>query len=224
MAMIKITNLNKSYGEKIVYHNFNLDIEDNKVLVILGKSGCGKTTLLNVLAKLTECEGQIDGVGDSVSMVFQKDYLVPNLTVEQNLKLVNKSADVLSALNMVEMAECAKLYPKSLSGGMARRVAIIRALIFNSTLLLMDEPTNSLDVGLKNKVYSTLLQLKKEYEKTVVIVTHDIDEALSLADRVVVIDDGQIDYDYTFNSSIYQRDITDTECSQIRKDLLNRLQ
>ncbi|MBR2385483.1 MAG: ABC transporter ATP-binding protein, partial [Clostridia bacterium] len=171
MAMIKIRNLNKRYGEKVVYENFNLDIEKDKVLVILGKSGCGKTTLLNVLAKLTEYDGQIEGVDDSVSMVFQKDYLVPNLTVEQNLKLVNKNADVLSALEMVEMTECAKLYPKSLSGGMARRVAIIRAIIFKSTLLVMDEPTNSLDVGLKNKIYSTLKQLKKEYKKTVVIVT-----------------------------------------------------
>ena len=220
MAMIKIRNLNKRYGEKVVYENFNLDIEKDKVLVILGKSGCGKTTLLNVLAKLTEYDGQIEGVDDSVSMVFQKDYLVPNLTVEQNLKLVNKNADVLSALEMVEMTECAKLYPKSLSGGMARRVAIIRAIIFKSTLLVMDEPTNSLDVGLKNKIYSTLKQLKKEYKKTVVIVTHDVDEALSLADRVIVLGDGQIDYDYSFRSSIYQRDITDEECNLVRKDLL----
>ena len=223
MAMIKIRNLNKRYGEKVVYENFNLDIEKDKVLVILGKSGCGKTTLLNVLAKLTEYDGQIEGVDDSVSMVFQKDYLVPNLTVEQNLKLVNKNADVLSALEMVEMTECAKLYPKSLSGGMARRVAIIRAIIFKSTLLVMDEPTNSLDVGLKNKIYSTLKQLKKEYKKTVVIVTHDLDEALSLADRVIVLGDGQIDYDYSFRSSIYQRDITDEECNLVRKDLLKRL-
>lgn len=223
MAMIKIRNLNKRYGEKVVYENFNLDIEKDKVLVILGKSGCGKTTLLNVLAKLTEYDGQIEGVDDSVSMVFQKDYLVPNLTVEQNLKLVNKNADVLSALEMVEMTECAKLYPKSLSGGMARRVAIIRAIIFKSTLLVMDEPTNSLDVGLKNKIYSTLKQLKKEYKKTVVIVTHDVDEALSLADRVIVLGDGQIDYDYSFRSSIYQRDITDEECNLVRKDLLKRL-
>ncbi len=223
MAMIKIRNLNKRYGEKVVYENFNLDIEKDKVLVILGKSGCGKTTLLNVLAKLTEYDGQIEGLDDSVSMVFQKDYLVPNLTVEQNLKLVNKNADVLSALEMVEMTECAKLYPKSLSGGMARRVAIIRAIIFKSTLLVMDEPTNSLDVGLKNKIYSTLKQLKKEYKKTVVIVTHDVDEALSLADRVIVLGDGQIDYDYSFRSSIYQRDITDEECNLVRKDLLKRL-
>ena len=139
------------------------------------------------------------------------------------MSLNDKNADVLSALEMVEMTECAKLYPKSLSGGMARRVAIIRAIIFKSTLLVMDEPTNSLDVGLKNKIYSTLKQLKKEYKKTVVIVTHDVDEALSLADRVIVLGDGQIDYDYSFRSSIYQRDITDEECNLVRKDLLKRL-
>lgn len=223
MAMIRIKNLSKRYADKVVYDNFNIDIEKNKTLVILGESGSGKTTLLNVLAGLTDYEGQIEGVDGSVAMVFQKDYLVPNLTVEQNLKLVCKNKDVLSVLRAVEMDDCAKQYPKSLSAGMSRRVAIVRVLLYASNLIVMDEPTNSLDVGLKNKIYSMLKQLKKDAEKTVIIVTHDIDEALSLADKVVVIKDGGIDYEYSFGSSIYDRNITDEECNLVRRELLSRL-
>lgn len=223
MAMIKIRNLSKRYGEKVIYDNFNLDIEENKILVILGESGVGKTTLLNVLANLTDYEGQIEGIIGSVSMVFQKDYLVPNLTVEQNLKLVCKDKDVLSALDTVELGDCANQYPKSLSAGMSRRVAILRALLFNSNLIVMDEPTNSLDLGLKHKVYSMLKQLNKESKKTVVIVTHDIDEALSLADRVIVIKEGGVEYSYKFQTSIYERDIVGDECNFVRKELLLRL-
>lgn len=223
MAMIKIKNLTKKYGDKAVYDNFNLEIKKNKILVILGESGSGKTTLLNVLANLTEYEGQIEGLDGAVSMLFQKDYLVPNLTVEQNLKLVCKNKDVLSALESVEMQDYAKYYPKSLSAGMARRIAIIRALLYGANLIVMDEPTNSLDVGLKAKIYTMLKQLKKECEKTIVIVTHDIDEALWLADRVILIKDGKIDYSYSFKSSIYSRDITDEESNLVRKELLDRL-
>lgn len=223
MAMITIRNLNKSYGDKVVYQGFNLDIEENKTLVILGKSGSGKTTLLNVLANVTDYEGQIEGSIKPVSMLFQKDYLVPNLTVEKNLKLVCKNKDVLSALKEVEMNDCAGQYPKSLSAGMSRRVAIVRALLYDAPLLLMDEPTNSLDVGLKNKIYSNLKTLKEKYPKTVVVVTHDIDEALSLADRIVVIGNGQVEYLYDFENSVWDRDITDIECSLVRKELLTRL-
>ena len=223
MAMITVRNLSKHYDDKIVYDGFNLDIEENKVLAILGKSGCGKTTLLNILAGLTDCEGQIEGDIKPVSMLFQKDYLVPNLTVEKNLKLVCKNKDVLSALREVGMEDCAKQYPKSLSAGMSRRIAIVRALLFESSLLLMDEPTNSLDVGLKNKVYSILKVLKEKYPKTIVVVTHDIDEALSIAERVVVIEGGQIEYSYNFKTLISDRDITDDECSLVRKELLSRL-
>lgn len=223
MAMIRIKNLHKNYDEKVVYDDFSIEIEENKVLVILGESGSGKTTLLNVLANLTDYEGQIEGVDGPVSMLFQKDYLVPNLTVEQNLKLVCKDKDVVEALKSVGMGDCAKQYPKSLSAGMSRRVAILRALLYNSRLLVMDEPTNSLDVGLKNKIYSMLKGLKRRSEKTIIIVTHDIEEALSLADNVIIVKDGKIEYDYSFNSSIYERDITGEECNLVRRQLLDRL-
>jgi NitT/TauT family transport system ATP-binding protein len=193
------------------------------VLVILGESGSGKTTLLNVLAGLTDYEGQITGNVAPVSMVFQKDFLVPNLTVEENLKLVCKDKDVLSALDSVGLLSEAKLYPKSLSAGMSRRVALLRGFLYNSTLMLMDEPTNSLDIGLKHTVYQILKEQKKNYPKTIVVVTHDVEEALSIADRVVVLKQGEIVYSYDFKTSVEERTLTDSESNQIRKELLSVL-
>ena len=158
--MISVKNLNKTYGEKVVYEDFNIDIEKNKILVVLGESGSGKTTLLNVLAGLTDYQGEIIGNLSPISMLFQKDYLVPNLTVGENLKLVNSGVDVNLVLSSVGLEDCVNSYPKSLSAGMSRRVAILRSLIFNAKLLLMDEPTNSLDIGLKKVVYEMLIKQK----------------------------------------------------------------
>lgn len=221
--MISIKNLSKNYGEKVVYKNFNLDIEENKVLVILGESGSGKTTLLNVLAGITDYKGDIVGNIKPVSMVFQKDYLIPNLTVEDNLKLVCKDKDVSKALESVGLLEEAKLYPKSLSAGMSRRVALLRGFLYESALMLMDEPTNSLDIGLKHTIYKILKEQKSIYPKTIVVVTHDVEEALSLADRIVVLKRGEITYSYEFKTKMEDRVVTDSESNQIRQKILKAL-
>ena len=221
--MIIIKGLTKRYGEKTVYQGFDLEIKKNSVLAVLGESGSGKTTLLNILAGLTDYEGEIRNNLTPVSMLFQKDYLVPNLTVYENLRLVNKEVDIIEALASVGLEESANAYPKSLSAGMSRRVSILRAFLFDSPMILMDEPTNSLDVGLKRKVYSILAELKRKYNKTVVAVTHDVDEALSIADRVIVIDNGKLIYSYNFVSDIEERDITGNECNLVRKEIINKL-
>ncbi|MBQ8726651.1 MAG: ABC transporter ATP-binding protein [Clostridia bacterium] len=221
--MISVKNLTKAYGEKVVYKDFNIDIEENKILVVLGESGSGKTTLLNVLAGLTDYEGQITGEISSVSMLFQKDFLVPNLTVEQNLSLVCDGDRGLKMLEKFGLLQSAKNYPKSLSAGMSRRVALIRAMLYKSSLLLMDEPTNSLDIALKKLTYEMVKKQKFDDKKTVVIVTHDVDEALSLADRVVVLKNGELVYSYNFKTDLTNRDITGEECNAVRKNLIDNL-
>lgn len=221
--MISVKNLTKAYGEKVVYKDFNIDIEENKILVVLGESGSGKTTLLNVLAGLTDYEGQITGEISSVSMLFQKDFLVPNLTVEQNLSLVCDGDRGLKMLEKFGLLQSAKNYPKSLSAGMSRRVALIRAMLYKSSLLLMDEPTNSLDIALKKLTYEMVKKQKFDEKKTVVIVTHDVDEALSLADRVVVLKNGELVYSYNFKTDLTNRDITGEECNAVRKNLIDNL-
>ncbi len=190
MAMISVKNLCKSYGENQVFDNFNLDILDGEVLAILGESGSGKTTLLNVLAGLTDYNGEVLGVQKPVSMVFQKDMLVKNLTVKENLFLINKTADVNQILNQVGLENKKEEYIKNLSGGMARRVNIARALCFDSKTLFLDEPFINLDLALKFSLMDVIKE--KRQGKTVVLVTHDIKEAVYLADRIVVVSKGKV--------------------------------
>ena len=190
MAMISIKNLCKSYGENLIFENFNLDILDGEILAILGESGSGKTTLLSVLAGLTDFSGDVLGVEKPVSMVFQKDMLVKNLTVKENLLLVNKDMDVDKVLSEVGLTNKKDEYIKNLSGGMARRVAIARALAFDSKTLFLDEPFINLDLSLK---FSLMDKIKEKRQgKTIVLVTHDIKEAVYLADRIVVVSKGKI--------------------------------
>lgn len=190
--MIELKNVKKSYGDKVIYNGFNLNIEKGKTLVVLGESGCGKTTLLNILASLTEFEGDITGMPDKISMVFQKNRLVPNLTVSQNIKLVNPNANVEELLRDMGLEGKENLFPKTLSAGMERRVAIARAFAYEAPLMLMDEPFINLDLGLKYTLLERLKTLVKRAEKTLVVVTHDIKEAVSLADRIVVVSNGEI--------------------------------
>ena len=193
--MIELINIKKSYGENTVYDSFNLNIEENKILCILGESGSGKTTLLNILAGITPFEGEITGNIAPVSFVFQKDRLAKNLTVSENLKLVCPEADTLSALESIGLKEYANAYPKVLSAGMARRVAVLRAFLYPSALLLMDEPFVNLDIKLKYMLIQTVKDMQKKNPKTVVCVTHDIKEAVLLADRIAVLKKGAIIYD-----------------------------
>lgn len=192
--MIKLAGVTKKYGEKTVFENFNLGIEENKITVILGESGSGKTTLLNMIARLTEYEGEITGA-DKVSMVFQRDRLVPHLTVKENILLVNENADVKNLLGSVGLTGTEALYPKDLSAGMARRVAIVRAFSYPAPLLLMDEPLVNLDLSLKFTLMRQIKTLRENTGKTIVSVTHDVKEAAGIADRVIVIGGGKVIFD-----------------------------
>ena len=188
--MIQIKNLTKRYGDLTVYEDFNLDIKDGEVTCILGESGCGKTTLLNCIAGLTDYEGEITKV--KCSYIFQTPRLVPNLTVGGNLKLICKDEKAIDeALEKVRLTDKKNAYPVALSGGQAQRVSIARAFLFSSDLILMDEPFSSLDLKLKIEISQQFLQIQNESRRTALFVTHDVDEALQLADRIVVINGGK---------------------------------
>ncbi|MBR5388491.1 MAG: ABC transporter ATP-binding protein [Clostridia bacterium] len=190
--MINIRNVTKKYGDKTVYDNFSLDIEEGVITAVLGESGAGKTTLLNMIAGLTDYSGEISGNIRPASMVFQQNRLVPHLTVAENLKLVKSDADIESALNSVGLADYGCAYPKSLSAGMARRVALIRAFLYPSPIILMDEPLINLDLALKYRLTGLIKKLQKESGRTVITVTHDIGEAVMTADRIVVLKGGKV--------------------------------
>lgn len=210
--MISIKNVTKKYGDKTVYENFSLDIEEGKITAVLGESGAGKTTLLNMIAKITDYTGQISGNISPVSMVFSNNRLVPHLTVEENLKLVKKDADIPAALESVELSPYKDAYPKELSAGMQRRVSFLRAFLYPSPLILMDEPLINLDLALKYKLTGLIKKLQEESNRTIIMVTHDVGEAVMTADRIVVIKGGKVVFK--------ENEVTEKTEERIKKVLL----
>ena len=192
--MIEIKNFSKSYSDVTVFENFNLTLEEGKITCILGESGSGKTTLLNAVAHLTEYGGNITGLKSSY--VFQTPRLVPNLTVYGNLKLVcGDGGKIDSMLERVGLSDKAKSYPVGLSGGQAQRVSLARAFLFESDVILMDEPFTALDLKLKKELNELFFDVWKKDKRTVIFVTHDVDEAVCSAHRILVINRGTVVYD-----------------------------
>ena len=204
---VSIQGIEKKYntrkGEVVALNGVNFDIKENEFICVIGPSGCGKSTLLNIIAGLLEpTAGQIlvdgkpiQGTGTDRGVVFQQYALFPWLTVKKNvefgLKLKGFSKDecdsiAMKYLKMVELEKFADSYPKELSGGMKQRVAIARAYAMNPEVLLMDEPFGALDAQTRTQLQTELLKAWQEENKTCFFVTHDIEEAIVLATRVVI--------------------------------------
>lgn len=216
-------------GEKIVFDNFSAEFKDGKVTAVMGSSGIGKTTLLNCIAKLTDYDGEIAGVGSS-AYVFQEDRLIPDKTVYDNIDFVMQTEDaderkkrVKNALSVTELLSEAFRYPSELSGGQRKRVSLARAFASGRDLMLLDEPLSSLDIGLKFRIFDVMKKVFKSDSKTVIMVTHDVDEALTLADEIVIIDKGGVAYRKEFSTDLFDRDITDDECNRIRREIIEIL-
>ena len=197
--MYKVIDICKSYADLKVLDNISIDFPENKVTCILGPSGCGKSTLLNIIGGiLDEDSGQVIGFKDaSISFVFQEDRLIKWKSVKDNLRFVLKGKmdkkaieeTIDSYLKSVNLLEYKNYYPNSLSGGMKQRISILRAFIYPSQVLIMDEPFKSLDVNNKRIVIDFFKKLQSMEKRTCIIVTHDIGEAMELADRIVILSD-----------------------------------
>ena len=206
---IEIKNINKSFdgrGKNLsVLENINLNIDDGELVCLLGPSGCGKTTLLRLIAGLDyPTSGEIIANGELVekpsgdrAVIFQQYSLFPWLTVLQNVTFGlemsggSKEENVKAAeryLESVGLLDFKDSYPHELSGGMKQRVAIIRSLLNHSPILLMDEPFSALDMQNRHKLQEQLIGVWKRFENTIVFVTHDVDEAVYLADKIVLLD------------------------------------
>ncbi len=216
-------------GERIVFDNFSAEFKDGKVTAVMGSSGIGKTTLLNCIAKLTDYDGEIVGVGSS-AYVFQEDRLIPDKTVYDNIDFVMQTEDaderkkrIKNALSVTELLSEAFRYPSELSGGQRKRVSLARAFASGRDLMLLDEPLSSLDIGLKFRIFDVMKKVFKSDSKTVIMVTHDVDEALTLADEIVIVDKGGVAYRKEFSTDLFDRDITDDECNRIRKEIIEIL-
>lgn len=197
--MYKVIDVCKSYADLKVLDNISIEFPENKVTCILGPSGCGKSTLLNIIGGILDKDsGQVIGFKDaSISFVFQEDRLIKWKSVKDNLRFVLKGKmdkkaieeTIDSYLKSVNLLEYKNYYPNSLSGGMKQRISILRAFIYPSQVLIMDEPFKSLDVNNKRIVIDFFKKLQSVEKRTCIIVTHDIGEAMELADRIVILSD-----------------------------------
>ncbi|MCC0564811.1 ABC transporter ATP-binding protein [Brevibacillus borstelensis] len=210
---VELRSLMKKFQNNIVVQDFNLQVEQGEFVSFLGPSGCGKTTTLNMIAGFLDPDGgdllikgqRMNGVPPykrELGMVFQTYSLFPHMTVAENiayglkLRKISKSQiqeRVGRVLDLVKLPHVADRYPKQLSGGQRQRIAIARALVIEPSLLLLDEPLSNLDAKLREELRDELKRLHQEIGVTTIFVTHDQEEALSLSDRIVVMNHGFIE-------------------------------
>ena len=213
MVNLEIKNLVKVYNKKTVLDNISFEVNDGEFLSILGPSGCGKTTLLKILIGIEKpTSGQIfkkkenitkvDPAKRGMGIVFQNYALFPNMTVLDNvmyalnLKLKDKEEAKKQALEMIKvvnMEEHIKKYPHELSGGQQQRVAIARTLALKPDIILFDEPMSDLDADNRLGLRKELKDIQKKFKTTMIYITHDQEEAFSLSDRVMVMNNGKIE-------------------------------
>ncbi|WP_048824207.1 ABC transporter ATP-binding protein [Bacillus sp. B-jedd] len=214
--MIKFENIVKTYQRQPVIHNFNLEIDEGQLVVFIGPSGCGKTTLLKMVNRLIEpTSGKIFINGKDISStdpielrrnigyVIQSTGLFPHMTIRENLELIPKlkgekpesiveKTDRLLNLVGLNPEEYLDRYPKELSGGQQQRVGVARAFSTDSDIILMDEPFSALDPVTRSSLQEELFNMQKELNKTIIFVTHDMDEAYKIADKICLLKDGEI--------------------------------
>ena len=201
---IVVKNLTKRFGDLTVLDDINFTVKEGEFLVIVGPTGCGKTTFLNLLSTLYEpTEGSImidgepaDPIKHNISFVFQEPSTLPWRTVRENIaygmEVKNFPKDKLEkeldkVMDIVGLTECADLYPNQISASMEQRVAIARAFAVNPDLLLMDEPYGQLDVKLRFYLEDELVRIWKEFKNTIIFITHNVEEAVYIAERVLVL-------------------------------------
>ena len=212
MATLKLNALRKAYGDTQVLHRVDLDVADGEFLVLVGPSGCGKSTLLRCIAGLEEITAgdlhigarRVNDVAPrdrDVAMVFQSYALYPHMTVCQNMEFglkVRKTppaeirARVTAAAEMLGLTPLLDRLPKAMSGGQRQRVAMGRAIVRRASVFLFDEPLSNLDAALRNQMRVELKRLHQKLDATIVYVTHDQVEALTLADRILVLNAGVV--------------------------------
>ncbi|MEE5134437.1 ABC transporter ATP-binding protein [Pseudomonas viridiflava] len=212
MSFVSIENLQKSYASTAVFSDINCAIEKGEFVTLLGPSGCGKSTLLRCIAGLTSVNSGsilLDGQDlvpltpqkRNIGMVFQSYALFPNMTVEQNvafgLRMQKVSPDesqkrVAEILKLVELQDYAKRYPHQMSGGQCQRVALARSLVTRPRLLLLDEPLSALDARIRKHLREQIRAIQRELGLTTIFVTHDQEEALTMSDRIFLMNQGRI--------------------------------
>ena len=212
MARLEIDRVSKRYGDVVAVRDLTLDVADGEFVVLLGPSGCGKTTMLRIVAGFAEPTSGVVRLKDrdvtrlppwkrNAGLVFQSYALFPHLSVARNVafglemrkvEASQRQRRVADALRLVRLEHLSERFPRQLSGGQQQRVALARALAFYPDVLLLDEPLSNLDAKLRAEVRVEIRELQKRLGLTTVMVTHDQEEALTMADRLVVMNDGAV--------------------------------
>ena len=213
-----------------VLQNVNAVFPHESISVILGKSGCGKTTLLRILANLEQCDhGEVVmDRGEKVSFVFQEPRLMPWLTVSGNItfgleKQKIDRGEMEELMNLVGLKKFEKAYPHQLSGGMQQRVALARALAYDPSIILMDEPFAALDYFTREAMQNELIRIHQLKKKTIIFVTHSIEEALAIGQNIFVFNEGGIRAQFNLEPYDYPRDVLSPSLIEIKKEIIKQL-
>ena len=235
--MLKLENLKKTYDGRTVLENISLEIGDGEIVSILGPSGCGKTTLLNLILGLVEADaGTIEYNGEDITalpmekrgfnIVFQDYALFPHLNVYKNITYglrnkpyISTEQEVEELIDLLGLREHLSKRIDQLSGGQKQRVALARTMVMKPKILLLDEPLSALDGVIKESIKDRIKTIAREYHLTTIIVTHDPEEALTLSDRVLIIEQGTISQ-YAKPEEIVHQPKNDF----VRKFILNQLE
>jgi sulfonate transport system ATP-binding protein len=225
-VVARLSGVRKRYGDNTVLDSVDFTVRKGEAVALVGPSGTGKTTVLRLLAGLESISGGKTDVSENTSVVFQEPRLIQALRVWKNVLLdeVHKPAArdrARVALQDVGLEDKLESWPVSLSGGQAQRVAVARALYRRPDLMLLDEPFSALDAFTRRSIQSLVLKLWAKYRFGLVIVTHDLDEALILADRIVILSKGRICYETPVDLP-RERDVTSPEFNALKRDLLKQ--
>ncbi len=193
--MIDIKNFSYNSSNNLVISNILIENIEDKIITFIGPSGCGKTTILNIISGLiTSNESSVSLGHNNIGYMFQEDLLLPWRTLKENVKLgleilKNDNDKIGEYISSFELSGFENYYPEELSGGMKQRAALIRTLLPSPNLILLDEPFSNLDFDIKIRIQKELLKYQKDKKATVLLVTHDIEDAIVLSDEVIILSD-----------------------------------
>ncbi|KQW43109.1 hypothetical protein ASC77_22765 [Nocardioides sp. Root1257] len=230
-TVVRVRGHDRSFGDTHVLHSIDLDIAPGEFVALLGRSGCGKSTLLRSLSHLDPTPAGEVEVSGRTSVAFQEPRLLPWRTVRDNVALAllngpeRKQRFELAEKTLAEVGLGDKLeaWPLQLSGGQAQRVSLARALVSNPALMLLDEPFSALDALTRIDMHQLVIDLWRRHSMAILIVTHDVDEAIALADRVLVMDGGRIAREWSIEPRRDNRAPSKPEIARIRAEMLAAL-